>query len=144
NFTPGCHMYRVHVFSTHVAFAIHLRRTARFAISAPLFFASLFAGPRASAQVSASLRGLVTDASSTAVAGVSVTVRNSETGVTRTVTTDEAGRFLVVSLPVGEYEVRAAKSGFQDAIRSGIRLVVNQDATVDLVLQVSAVKAEVR
>ena len=43
-----------------------------------------------------------------------------------------------------QYEVSVSKSGFQEAIRSGIRLVVGQEAIVDLTLQVSAVTAEVR
>jgi len=105
---------------------------------------ALLVGRPAHAQVSATLRGLVTDASATAVPGASVTVRNVETGATRAAASDEAGRYLVAALPVGEYEVRAAKNGFQEAIHSGIRLVVNQDATVDLTLQVSAVKSEIR
>ena len=73
-----------------------------------------------------------------------VNTKNLETGATRTASTDEGGRYLVLSLPVGEYEVRVTKPGFQDAIRSGIRLVVGQEASVDLILQVSAVRAEVR
>ena len=52
-----------------------------------------------------------------------------------------AGRKL--ALPVGEYEVRAAKRGFQDSIRSGIYLVVGQEASVDLRLQAGTVKSEI-
>ena len=35
---------------------------------------------------------------------------------------DGTGRYLILSLPVGQYEVRVTKAGFQDAIRSGIHL----------------------
>jgi hypothetical protein len=73
-----------------------------------------------------------------------VTAKNTETGAVRTDTTDDAGRYQIVSLTIGPYEVSVSKSGFQDAIRSGIRLVVGQGAIVDLTLQVSAVKSEVR
>jgi hypothetical protein len=65
-----------------------------------------------------------------------VRVKNLETGATRNSATDDAGRYLVLSLPVGEYELRATKPGFQDAIRSGIHLVVGQEASIDLRLQV--------
>src|SRR5262249_55716494 len=105
---------------------------------------ALFGCAPAHAQVSASLRGVVIDASSTLVPGANVTVRNVETGAIRSTSTDEAGRYVVVSLPVGEYEVRAAKTGFQEEIRAGVRLVVGQAATVDFTLQVSTVKSEVR
>jgi hypothetical protein len=98
--------------------------------------------PTAHAQVSASIKGIATDASGAAVPGAIVTARNIETGAIRSTVTDDSGRYLVLALPVGEYEVRVARAGFQDAIRSGIRLVVGQEASVDLQLQVSTIKSE--
>src|SRR6202162_2423427 len=99
--------------------------------------------PSARAQMSASIKGIVTDPSGAPVPSAAVKTKNLENGAIRTGSTDVAGRYLVPSLPVGEYEVRVTKSGFQDAIRSGIHLVVNQEATVDLRLQIGAVKSEV-
>ncbi len=96
----------------------------------------------APAQVSASIKGNVMDASGAAVPAVTVTVKNIETGATRSSVTDDAGRYLVVSLHVGEYEVRVSKTGFQDAIRSGIYLVVGQEASIDLQLQIGTVTSE--
>src|SRR6516225_11714292 len=101
-------------------------------------------GPRAHAQASGSIEGLVIDSSGAPATSSRVSAKNMETGVTRSATTDDAGRYLLLSLPVGDYELRVSKPGFQEAIRSGIRLVVGQEASVDLTLQVSAVKAEVR
>src|SRR5215467_16388645 len=86
------------------------------------------------AQVSARIKGTVTDSSGAPVADSTVNAKNIETGATRSTTTDEAGRYLILSLPVGEYELKASKSGFQDATRTGIRLVVGQEASVDLTL----------
>jgi len=99
--------------------------------------------PSARAQVSASIKGNVTDPSGAPVPTASVKTKNLETGAIRSSVTDDEGRYLVLSLPVGEYEVRVNKTGFRDAIRSGIHLVVNEEATVDLKLQVGAVKSEV-
>src|SRR5882724_3123634 len=96
----------------------------------------------AQAQVSASIKGNVMDASGAAVPAVTVTVKNIETGAIRSSVTDDAGRYLVVALHVGEYEVRVSKTGFRDAIRSGIFLVVGQEASVDLQLQVGTVSSE--
>ncbi len=98
----------------------------------------------ARAQVSASIKGIVSDPSGAPVPAAAVTAKNTETGAFRTAGTDDAGRYQIVWLAVGDYEVTIAKPGFQQTVRSGIRLVVAQDATVDLTLQVSAVKAEVR
>jgi len=100
--------------------------------------------PSACAQVSASIKGIVTDPSGAPVPAATVTTKNTETGAARSAITDDAGRYQIVWLAVGQYEVAVTKPGFQEAIRSGIRLVVGQEASVDLKLQVSAVKAEVR
>jgi hypothetical protein len=95
-------------------------------------------------QVAASISGVVTDSSGGPVGSAAVTTKNTETGAVRTATTDDAGRYRIISLAIAPYEVSVSKSGFQEAIRSGIRLVVGQEAIVDLTLQVSAVTAEVR
>jgi Carboxypeptidase regulatory-like domain len=100
--------------------------------------------PSARAQVSASIKGIVTDPSGAPVPGATVTTRNTETGAARNAVTDDAGRYQFVWLPVGQYEVAVTKPGFQEAIRGGIQLVVGEEASVDLKLQVSAVRAEVK
>src|SRR5579871_1711863 len=94
------------------------------------------------AQVTGSISGRVEDASGASVGGAIVTVRNLETGATRTVTTDETGGFRALSLPVGLQEVRAEKPGFQAAVRTGINLVVGQEAVVNLKLEVGELTQE--
>src|SRR5258706_672757 len=106
-------------------------------------FMMLFCLPSARAQVSASIKGVVTDPSGAPVPAATVKTKNLETGAIRSSITDDAGRYLVLSLLVGEYEVRVTKPGFQDAIRSGIHLVVGEEASVDLRLQVGAVSSEI-
>ena len=96
-----------------------------------LFF---LAPPRASAQVNASIFGTVRDPSGAVVSSAVITVRNTETGATRTTSTDDAGRYRVFSLPVGEFEIRVAKSGFPEVVRGGIHLSVAEEAEVDLAL----------
>src|SRR5467141_3390006 len=107
-------------------------------------FMTLSGLPSARAQVSASIKGIVTDPSGAPVPAATVTTKNTETATARNAITDDAGRYQIVWLAVGQYEVAVTKPGFQEAIRSGIRLVVGQEASVDLKLQVSAVTAEVR
>ena len=99
--------------------------------------------PAAQAQVSASIHGVARDASGSPVSQATVRVKNLETEAVRTGVTDEGGRYLVLALPVGRYEVRISKSGFQDAAQSGISLVVGEEASIDLRLQVNTVKSEV-
>src|SRR6266851_4758033 len=99
--------------------------------------------PSAHAQVSTSITGTITDPSGAPVPSASVTARNLETGAVRTSLTDDAGRYLELSLTVGQYEVRVTKTGFHDAIRSGIQLAVGQEASVNLKLQLSTMQADV-
>src|SRR5260370_3273991 len=99
--------------------------------------------PSARAQVSSSITGIITDPSGAPVPSASVTARNLETGAVRSSLTDDAGRYLALSLTVGEYEGRLTQVGFRDAIRRGIQLAVGQEASVNLKLQVSTMQAEV-
>src|SRR5260370_7693310 len=100
-----------------------------------LFFAIIFCAatcaPSARAQLSVSITGFVTDPSGAPIPSASVTAKNLETGAVRYSLTDDSGRYLVLSLPVAEYEVRVAKPGFQDGLRTGIHLVIGQQAQVD-------------
>jgi len=90
------------------------------------------------AQTGASLSGVVTDQTGAALRNVAVTVRNVDTGATRTVTTDGDGHYQASELTVGHFAVRAAKQGFADETRTGISVAVGQDATVDIKMQRSA------
>src|SRR5215469_17023747 len=100
--------------------------------------------PLAVAQVSANLSGVVTDPSGAAVSAATVTARSLDTGLSRTSSTDQSGRFRFYALPVGLYEVRVTKEGFAEGIRSGIRLAVGQDANADLSLRVGRVDEQVK
>jgi len=104
---------------------------------------ALMAAPKISAQVSASLSGTVTDPSGAAVSNARVTVRDVRTEVQRHAVTDPAGRYQILALPVGQYEVAVTKQGFAEEVRRGVQLVVGQDATVDLRLNVGEVSQQI-
>jgi hypothetical protein len=95
------------------------------------------------AQVSASLSGTVTDPSGASVSGATVIVNNIDTGTVRTSMTDSTGQYLLPALPIGHYEVKVQKGGFTDEIRTGVNLVVGQDARVDLALRLGTSSQEV-
>ena len=85
-----------------------------------------------------SILGVVTDPSGAVVPLAEVTVRNVDTNVARNVTSNDAGRYEVVALQPGQYDVRAVKTGFATLVRTGITLAVGSRTTVDLGLTVSA------
>src|SRR5438093_6537749 len=86
----------------------------------------------------ATILGTVKDASGALVPGVSITVKHTESGLTRTVVSSEQGAYTAPLLPVGAYEVTTMMPGFKQVLRSGINLVVGQEAVVDLTLEVGA------
>src|SRR5579884_2332470 len=88
------------------------------------------------AQTSANLSGDVADATGAVMQGASVTITNSATGAERETATDSAGRYQFASLPVGEYRIRVAKSGFADQLRTGVVLAVGEAAIVNFTLAV--------
>jgi hypothetical protein len=65
------------------------------------------------AQSTSTVQGTISDSSGGVLPGVTVTVRNTATGVERTVTSDPAGQYLAAALPPGHYRIEAALSGFQ-------------------------------
>ena len=91
----------------------------------------------------ASITGTVKDASGGVLVGVAITVRDIETGLTRTELTDSRGGYRVSSLPVGEYEVRGHKEGFKQETLRGVVLVVAEEAVANLTLQVGSVDQQV-
>src|ERR1700761_221971 len=102
----------------------------------------LFSVP-VTAQVSAAISGRVTDQPGAAVSGATVTAKDTDMGISRVTVTDTAGRYELPGLPLGPYEVEAAKGGFDGGLRSGILLVVGQDAPADLTLKVGSVSEQV-
>ncbi len=106
-------------------------------------FASAFMATPAWSQGDASIRGTLSDATGSAIAGGTIKVKNLETGLARTLVTDEAGRYEAPALPVGEYEISAAKSGFQSA-QAKVNLVLGQRASIDLVLAVAELQQSVQ
>src|SRR5882762_14356 len=86
----------------------------------------------------ATILGTVKDTSGALVPGVSIAVKHTERGLTRTVVSGERGAYAVPLLPVGASEITTTMPGFKQMVRSGINLVVGQEAVVDLTLEVGA------
>jgi hypothetical protein len=88
----------------------------------------------AQAVSTASITGTVRDSSGAVLPGVSVTAAQTDTGLMRTVVTDENGGYLVTNLPVGPYRLEFTLQGFRTAVQTGIVLQVNTNPTINATL----------
>ena len=87
----------------------------------------------------ATLTGLVTDNSGAAVPGVTVTATNQATNVDYTGVSNEAGAYVITSVPIGAYVVRSELTGFKSVV-SNVTLSAGQTARVDFSLEVGTVE----
>jgi len=108
-----------------------------------LVAALLFHLPAFAQLTTGTISGRVVDDTKASLPGAEITVRNVNTGLTRTVFSSENGRFEAPNLPVGTYEVTGSLQGFGTAIQRDIQLTVGRTIVLELLLPVGAVQAEV-
>ena len=97
-------------------------------ISLPLF----------SQTVTGTMQGTVTDRSGAVLPGVTITIRNVETGLERVAVTTSTGFFNAPFLQLGRYDVAAELSGFGTMRRNNVRVELNQTVVQDFILDPAA------
>src|SRR5580693_1707849 len=121
--------------------AVRRSKVARLATLFILFFLAAFA-TSAFAQ-EATIVGTVTDPTGATVANASITITNSETGVTRTLPSNSDGQYVAPDLHIGHYSVRVAAAGFKVAEQKGITLDVGDRSRIDFKLQLGSAQEQV-
>lgn len=87
----------------------------------------------------AEIIGRITDPSNAVIPEASVSVTSVDTGIKRNTTSNEQGYYTVPLLQPGDYKIFVQKEGFKTAIQPKIRLVVQQVARLDFVLEVGEI-----
>lgn len=82
----------------------------------------LLAGLASGQVTSGTIFGIVKDQSGALVANATVVLNDPATGVSRTVSTNESGAFVVANLPPGTYTVAVSATGFKKVEKTGIIL----------------------
>src|SRR5579864_1053600 len=103
----------------------------------------LAAIPVAAQLPTGTILGTVKDSSGASIPGATVTVRNTDTNLTRTQMTEQDGSYRFSELPVGHYEMRAEAAGFRTENRTGMTLEVTQTGVINFALQVGATAQQV-
>jgi outer membrane receptor protein involved in Fe transport len=119
------------------------RFIARFLYLVALIFAFDSAGRLLAQSSLGSISGNVVDASGGAVPGAAVSIRNVDTGASRTATSSRTGGFTFPQLLPGTYAASAELAGFSPAKVTNVIVSVGGDTTVRLVLEPAGVQASV-
>jgi hypothetical protein len=85
------------------------------------------------------IQGTAVDGTGAALPGVTVEARNVATNLTRTLVTENDGRFVFLQLPPGTYRVAFTLPGFATMVQEGVQVTVGQSVTLSATLRVSGV-----
>jgi hypothetical protein len=101
------------------------------------------AGTASGQAVTGTIIGTVADTTGAVLPGVSVIVKQTETGFTRTLVSDSNGEFTAASIPTGTYTVTGELSGFKSVSLSNVRVGVDSRVRADIALEVGAMTESV-
>ncbi|HVL69733.1 MAG TPA: TonB-dependent receptor [Vicinamibacterales bacterium] len=90
-----------------------------------------------------SISGTVVDESKAVLPGVTVTVRNVETGLERSQVSDQQGRYRVLNLPPGTYIATAELQGFAPVQRADLTVAIGRDVVADMELKIGGITEQI-
>ena len=103
----------------------------------------LMVGAAGAQQGTSEVRGRVLDSTGASLPGVTVTVKNQDTGMFRETLSGDNGAFIASALVPGRYEVSAALQGFKTFKRGDLQLEVGRTATIDVTMEVGGMEETV-
>src|SRR4051812_26478165 len=105
-----------------------------------LLFTALLLGSAMQAgaqETTGTISGFVRDATGASITDATITITNvDKNSVLRTLSTDATGSYSATTLPIGQYTVAAAATGFKTTTRTGIQLNVNDRLSIDFAMEV--------
>jgi hypothetical protein len=110
-------------------------RCGRYVYAPPVWICICFAAVLF-AQATGRIGGTVADSTEAVIPGASIICRNVETGLSRTVDSNDSGIFEIPDLPIGQYELEVKKQGFQAQRTETIPLLTGQTLALKIKLQV--------
>jgi len=120
-----------------------LRQTTRSVVSVTVLLACIPGFGLAQNTNSGDIRGTVTDATGAVIPGATVTLLNVDTGVSKSLTTNQAGLYDAVSILPGRYRITFSKEGFEKLVRDGVTLGVGAPLSVDAQMTVGTAQQQI-
>lgn len=96
----------------------------------------LVAGSGVAQEFRGTIAGSVSDPNGAAVAGAIITVKNTETNVTNSVTANDSGSYTLPFLLPGTYTISATGSGFKTSTRENVQIRVDDRLSIDFQLEI--------
>ncbi|MBZ5702552.1 MAG: carboxypeptidase-like regulatory domain-containing protein [Acidobacteriia bacterium] len=103
----------------------------------------LAAAPVQAQKTTGTILGTVADAQGGAVSGANVVAKNAATNLERAATSDSSGYYRLELLPAGSYTVTVEKTGFRRQVLTGIVLQIDQEARIDVTMQIGEVSQQI-
>ena len=109
-----------------------------------LAFLTLFAtGGLLHAQTLGEVTGRISDSSTAAVPGASITLTNVATNAARTAVSTDSGDYTFPSVPPGFYNLKTEHAGFKSVVSTNVEVQVQQTVRLDITLQVGQISESV-
>src|SRR6266540_3360706 len=89
------------------------------------------------------ISGVVADETGGALPGVTVTITHVDTSLSRTLVTDQQGRYRAAALEPGTYDISAELSGFQTSVYRTLNLAIGQDLVANVTLRIGQIQEQV-
>jgi len=105
--------------------------------------ATVISLPLHAQKITGTILGVVTDPSGAVIANAPVTITNQDTGLSRSVTSNESGEFSAPDLPFGLYKVVVKQTGYKEFVVNNVDLHVSSSATVNVTLQMGSASESV-
>ncbi|MFZ0537380.1 MAG: carboxypeptidase regulatory-like domain-containing protein [Candidatus Sulfotelmatobacter sp.] len=115
---------------------------SRLCVAAVLLF-TVIALTLASASITGSISGVVTDKSGAVISGASVVATDTTTGVKTTQKTDAKGFYNLPTLAIGTYDLEISQAGFKTYRQTGLVIDANSALRVDASLQVGSINEKI-
>lgn len=106
-------------------------------VGAPVFNVKAQSGP------TGTLTGTVRDPAGAVVSGSTIVITNTDTGISRTLASDDEGRWKATVLEVGAYKITVEATGFKKVAIGGIQVEAAVPRTVDATLETGAIEEAV-
>lgn len=94
---------------------------------------TFYTGNVLAGNVDGAIKGTVTQQSTSApIAGATVTISNKENGFIKTIVVDSNGQFNLSSIPVGSYDVKIAKQGYQTSVLNDVQISIGKSSSLEV------------